>query len=386
VDSMETRNQASSQSTILVVDDDEAVRSTVDEQLRLLGYKVITVESAEAALEQLEAGVVDLTITDVNMGGMSGIALCAKLKGDPRFQLMPVIVLTGADDLDTRVEGLRAGADDFFSKPVSAVELRTRVGALLRVKALLDTSQRLYDTVQAQAAELTEGKKTLEERVQVQLTQLERMSRLKRLLSPQLAELVVNTGEDLLKTHRADVTVVFVDLRGFTMFSEMSEPEEVMTVLQEYHAALGTIIVEHEGTLERYTGDGMMILFNDPVPVENPAERAARMSLAMRERAKGLSERWHRRGYELNFGIGIAQGYATVGTIGFEGRWEYTAIGTVVNLAARLCGVAKPGQILVPQRLFWIVEHLLEAELVSEFELKGMHRPVPVYNLLRLKG
>ena len=383
---METHDLPSGQPTVLLVDDDEQIRATLDEQLRLIGYNVVSAVSAEIALERLEQGSVDLIISDVNMGGMSGIEFCAKLKSDPRFQLMPVILLTGADDLDTRVEGLRVGADDFFSKPVSAVELRTRVSALLRVKSLLDRTQRLYDTVQAQATELADGKKTLEERVQVQLAQLERMGRLKRLLSPQLAELVVNSGEDLLKTHRSELTVVFVDLRGFTAFAEMAEPEEVMTILQEYHSVLGTIIVEHEGVLERYTGDGMMILFNDPVPVSNPVERAVRMTLAMRERSKELSVRWHRRGYDLNFGLGIAQGYATVGTIGFEGRWEYTAIGTVVNLAARLCGVAKPGQILVPQRLVWIVEDIVEAELVADFELKGLHRPVPVYNLVRLKG
>jgi adenylate cyclase len=383
---METLNHAGERSTILVVDDDAEVRTTLGEQLGLLGYRVVTAPSAAAALAHLDEESIDLTITDVHMVGMSGIELCARIKGDPRLQLVPVIILTNAADLDTRVEGLRVGADDFFEKPVSPVELRTRVAALLRLKSALDTTQRLYATVQAQADELAEGKKTLEERVQAQLVQLERMGRLKRLLAPQLADLVVNSGEDPLKTHRSELTVVFVDLRGFTAFAEMAEPEEVMAILQEYHAALGTIIVEHEGVLERYTGDGMMILFNDPMPVANPVERAVRMALAMRERSKELSVWWHRRGYDLNFGLGISQGYATVGTIGFEGRWEYTAVGTVVNLAARLCGVAKPGQILVPQRLVWMVEDVVEVERVADVELKGLHRPVPVYNLLRLKG
>jgi class 3 adenylate cyclase len=373
-------------STILVVDDDPETREALEDQLTMLGYRVVSAETGEAALDRLQGLAVDLAITDVHMGGMSGIELCSRVKSDPRLQLIPVILLTGAADLDTRVAGLGAGADDVFAKPVSSMELRTRVASLLRVKALLDTTKRLYDTIQSQAEELAEGKRTLEDRVQAQLAQLERLGRLKRLLSPQLAELIVNSGEDPLKTHRSEVTVVFVDLRGFTAFAEMSEPEEVMGVLQEYHAAMGTIIVEHEGTLERYTGDGMMILFNDPVPVDNPAERAIRMALAMRERSAVLSTQWHRRGYALNFGLGIAQGYATIGTIGFEGRSEYTAIGTVVNLAARLCGVAQPGQILVPQRLLWIVEDMVEAEHVADFELKGFHLPVPVYNLVRLKA
>ena len=371
---------------ILIVDDDDAMREALGEQLSLLGYRVIAANSAEAALALLEQTEVDLAITDVNMGAMSGIDLCARLKGDPRFQLLPVILLTSAGELETRVEGLHAGADDFFIKPVSLIELRTRVKALLRVKGLLDTTRRLYEKVEAQAEELAEGKKTLEQRVQDQITQLERLGRLKRLLSPQLAEMVLlNNDRDPLQTHRAEVTVVFADLRGFTAFAEIAEPEEVMGVLQEYHHAMGSLIVEHEGTLERYTGDGMMILFNDPVPVPNPVERAIRMALQMRDRAKTLSAQWHRRGHPLDFGLGIAQGYATVGTIGFEGRWDYTAIGTVVNLAARLCGVAQPGQVLVPQRLVWMVDELVEAEHVGDFELKGLRRAVPVYNLIKLK-
>ncbi len=216
---------------------------------------------------------------------------------------------------------------------------------------------------------------------------VEKLGRLKRFFSPQLAELIVTGGaDDPLKTHRRDVTVVFLDLRGFTAFAETAEPEEVMAVLREYHAEMGRLILEHEGTLERFTGDGMMIFFNDPTPVADPAKRALRMALAMRERVTPLCERWKKRGHELDLGIGIAQGYATIGAIGFEGRWDYGAIGTVTNLAARLCGEAKPSQILVTQRVVSDAEDLIETEPVGPLTLKGLAKPVPTFNVVRLKS
>jgi class 3 adenylate cyclase/putative methionine-R-sulfoxide reductase with GAF domain len=216
---------------------------------------------------------------------------------------------------------------------------------------------------------------------------VEQLSRLKRFFSPQLAELIVAGGaEDPLKTHRREVTVVFLDLRGFTMFAEQVEPEEVMSVLRDYHGEMGRLILEHEGTLERFTGDGMMIFFNDPVPVPNPAERALRMALAMRERVQELSKKWRKRGYDLALGIGIAQGYATIGAIGFEGRWDYGAIGTVTNLAARLCGEAKGEQILASLRVVGEVEDMIETEEVGPLTLKGFHKPVPAFSVLGLKS
>jgi class 3 adenylate cyclase len=244
-----------------------------------------------------------------------------------------------------------------------------------------------FDTVQTLAAQLSEWNKTLEQRVQEQLAQLERLGRLKRFFSPQLAELIVSgAAEDPLQTHRREITVVFLDLRGFTAFAEVSEPEEVMGVLREYHAAMGKLILEHEGTLERFTGDGMIIFFNDPVSVPNPAERAVRMAIVMRERIRELIVKWRKLGYELDFGVGIAHGYATIGGIGFEGRLDYGAIGTVINLASRLCGEAKPGQILVSRRVLAMVEELVQVEPVGDLTLKGFHRTVTVNNILRLKG
>ena len=244
--------------------------------------------------------------------------------------------------------------------------------SLLRIKLLHD--------------ELAEWSRTLEQRVEQQLAQLDRLERLKRFFSPQLAELIVSgDAEDPLKSHRREIVVVFLDLRGFTAFAETSEPEEVMGVLREYHVAMGRAIVEHEGTLERFTGDGMMIFFNDPVPVPDAAARAVRMALAMRARVDELLVRWRKRGYDLDFGVGIAQGYATIGAIGFEGRMDYGAIGTV-TMAARLCGEAQPRQILVSQRVLGAVEALVEAEELGGLTLKGFSKPVPAFNLLRLRA
>jgi len=215
---------------------------------------------------------------------------------------------------------------------------------------------------------------------------VDQLGRLKRFFSPHLAELIIRGGaDDPLKTHRREVTVVFLDLRGFTAFAETAEPEEVMGVLREYHAEMGKLILAHEGTLERFTGDGMMIFFNDPLPVPDAGRRAARMSAEMQERVSPLTAKWRRLGYELGLGIGIAKGFATIGGIGFEGRWDYGAIGTVTNLAARLCGEAKGGEILVSTRLAGEIEDIAETEELAPLTLKGFARPVPAMKLVRLK-
>jgi adenylate cyclase len=256
-------------------------------------------------------------------------------------------------------------------------------------KALAETEERVRErTAELEMArdELTILNETLEQRVADQVGQLDRLGRLKRFFSPQLSELILaGDADDPLKSHRREITVVFLDLRGFTAFAETAEPEEVMAVLRDYHAAMGEIILAHEGTLERFTGDGMMIFFNDPVPVPNPHERAVRMALTMRERVMGLLTRWRKRGFGLDLGVGIAHGYATIGAIGFEGRWDYGAIGTVTNLAARLCGEAKPGQILISQPLLGLVEDLVDAEPVGDLTLKGFARPVGTWSVRGLR-
>ena len=365
---------------ILVVDDTPQNVKLLADLLTVKGYAVVTAASGPEALKEVEAERPDLVLLDVMMPGMSGYEVCRKIREDPATGILPVVMVTSLDPAGERIKGLEAGADDFLTKPINQPELLARVRSLLRIKEL-------YDTVQAQAAQLAELNRGLEERVCEQVAQLERLGRLKRFFSPQLAELIVAGGaDDPLKTHRREVIVVFLDLRGFTAFAETAEPEEVMGVLREYHAEMGKLILAHEGTLERFTGDGMMIFFNDPVPVPNPAERATRMAVAMRERVRELSAAWRKRGYDLGLGVGIAQGYATIGAIGFEGRWDYGAIGTVTNLAARLCGEAKAGQILVSSRVAGAVEDLADTEQVGPLVLRGLLKPVPTFNLLGLRG
>jgi class 3 adenylate cyclase len=282
-------------------------------------------------------------------------------------------MISAVDELESVIRCIELGAADYLSKPFNPTLLRARIGACLEKK-------RLHD-------QLVEWNQTLEQRVRDKVAEVERLGRLKRFFSPHLAELIVAGGaEDPLKTHRREITVVFLDLRGFTAFAETSEPEEVMRVLREYHAEMGKIILEHEGTLERFTGDGMMIFFNDPVPVTRPAERAIRMAVAVRDRVGELGAAWRKRGHDLGLGVGIAEGYATIGAIGFEGRWDYGAIGTVTNLAARLCGEAKAGQILVSSRVAGAVEDLIDVAEVGTLTLKGFLRPVPTFNVVGLKA
>jgi class 3 adenylate cyclase len=357
---------------ILVVDDTPVNLKLLGDLLTAKGYAVTTASSGAEALDKIGTAAPDIVLLDVMMPGMSGYDVCRKIRENPATAMLPVVMVTALDPGQERVKGIDAGADDFLTKPINQPELLARVRSLLRVKTLWD--------------QLADLNRTLEARVTDQVAQVERLGRLKRFFSPHLAEAIVKGGaDDPLKSHRREVTVVFIDLRGFTAFSETAEPEEVMGVLREYHAAMGELILGHEGTLERFTGDGMMIFFNDPAPVPNPQERAVRMALAMRERVDELMRSWRKLGYELDFGVGIAQGYATIGAIGFEGRWDYGAIGTVTNLAARLCGEAQPGQILVSRRLYGVVEDFVTAEPVGELSLKGFSRPVTAYNVTGLK-
>ncbi|MDP2701187.1 MAG: adenylate/guanylate cyclase domain-containing protein, partial [Candidatus Rokubacteria bacterium] len=329
--------------------------------------------------ERVEAERPDLVLLDVMMPGMDGYEVCRRIRANPEYGILPVVMVTALDPARERIKGLEAGADDFLTKPVNMAELVARVRSLLRIKDL-------YTTVQVQAAELADLNANLEQRVQAQVAQLERLGRLKRFFSPQLAEAIVTGGaEDPLKSHRREITVVFVDLRGFTAFAETAPPEEVMGVLHEYHGEMGRLIMDCEGTLEHFAGDGLMVFFNDPVEVPDPRERAIRMAVAMRDRVRELALAWRKRGYDLAFGVGIAQGYATIGAIGFEGRWDYGAIGTVTNLAARLCGEAKGGQILLSSPVASAVEEFAETAEVGALTLKGLLKPVPTFNVVGLK-
>ena len=365
---------------ILVADDTPANVRMLEMRLQHTGYEVVVARDGEEALALAHETHPDLILLDIMMPKIDGIAVCRRLKSDAAFPFTPIIMVTAMADSKDVVAGLEAGGDDYLTKPVDQQALVARVGSMLRIKAL-------HDTVQAQGEELARWNATLEERVASQLTELERVSRLKRFFSPHLAELIVRGGaDDPLISHRREVTVVFIDLRGFTAFAELTEPEEVMSVLREYHARMGELILANEGTLERFTGDGIMVFFNDPVVVPDPALRALRMAVAMRDAGEDLAARWRKRGHELHVGIGIAQGYATIGAIGFEGRLDYGAIGTVSNLASRLCAEAAAGRILISRSVYAAAGDLVDAEPVGDLTLKGFHRPVPAYDVRGCKG
>ncbi|HJY43403.1 MAG TPA: response regulator [Propionibacteriaceae bacterium] len=363
--------------TILAVDDQPANLRLLDAVLSPRGYRVVHATSGEQALELLRSSGVDLVLLDIVMPGIDGYEVCRRIRNAPETAFLPVVMITASGHQEKK-RAIEAGADDFVSKPFDQSELLARVASLARVK-------RYHDTITRQAAELAQWNAELEARVNTQLEELQRMKRLRRFLSPQVAELVINSGDDsFLGSHRREIVVVFCDLRGFTAFAESSEPEEVMAVLGEYHAALGELIFRYEGTLERFTGDGLMVFFNDPIPLDDPARRAVEMALAMRDRVAGLVEGWSRLGHDLGFGVGIAQGFATLGRIGYEGRFDYAAIGTVTNLAARLCGEADAGQVLVSQRVFSAVEDLAIGESVGALELKGFSRPIRAFGVSRM--
>jgi class 3 adenylate cyclase len=356
---------------ILVVDDQRANAEMMAGILRSRGYQVLTAPGGEAALEEVRLGTPDLVVSDILMPGMDGYELCRRLRAQAASALLPVILVTSVEANDERVKGLEAGADDFLSKPVNWDELFARVRSLLRIK-------RLQDEVKSWNAKL-------EERVREQVEQLEQLGRLKRFFSRPVAEAIVAGGEDILAPHRREITAVFLDLRGFTAFTDRADPEEVLELLRAYHVTLGRTVDAFGGTLEHFAGDGVMIFFSDPFPVERPAERAVRMALALQKAFTPIAEAWERLGHEVGLGIGIAQGEATLGVIGSEQRWEYAAIGNVPNLAARLCGEARAGEILLDAQVEHEVAALAYTEPVGPLHLRGFFQPVPAFRLRAMK-
>ena len=358
---------------ILVVDDTPLNVKLLADLLLSQGYAVSTAASGEQALAKVAQEAPDLVLLDVMMPGMSGYEVCRRLRAEPLTALLPVVLVTSLDPQQERLKGIEAGADDFLSKPINQPELFARVKSLLRIKTLQD--------------EVKRWNLQLEQRVREQVAQLDRLERLKGFFSAELAEAIVSGGgEELLRPHRREIAVLFLDLRGFTAFNESAEPEEVMEFLRQFHGLAGATVTEHKGTIERFAGDGIMIFFNDPLVLPDAPEQAVRTALAAHERYEPLRERWRRAGYELELGAGIALGYATLGTIGFEGRRDYAAIGTVTNLAARLCTEAKAGQVLTNQKTLARLEGLVDAEPVGELALKGFSMPVRAFNIVRLRG
>jgi adenylate cyclase len=357
---------------ILVVDDQRANVEMIAGVLQGRGYEVLTAMDGEGALGQVRDGHPDIVVSDILMPGMSGYELCRRLRAEPATTLLPVILVTSLDPQSERLTGIEAGADDFLSKPVNWEELFARVKSLLRIK-------RLQDEVKTWNAKL-------EQRVQEQVAQLEQLGRLKRFFSRQVAEAIVAGGEDILAPHRREITAVFLDLRGFTAFTDRADPEEVLELLRAYHATLGRTVEEFGGTLEHFAGDGVMIFFNDPFLVDRPAERAVRMAIALQQAFAPIAQAWKKLGHEVGLGIGVAQGDATLGVIGFEQRWEYAAIGNVPNLAARLCGEARAGEILLDAQTERAVAELAHTEAVGPLQLRGFLHSLPAFRLKALSA
>jgi len=366
--------------TILIVDDTPANLSLLCDVLKS-DYRTKAAVNGEKALKLAFSGTPpDLILLDIMMPGMDGYEVCRRLKANPATRNIPVIFVTAMSEVEDETRGLELGAVDYVTKPISAPIVKARVKTHLALYDQAREMERMIAKLEAQAGDLAEWNRSLETRVAEGVNQVDRLGRLKRFFSPSVVDLLLSgSAEDPLKSHRREIAAVFLDLRGFTAFTETSDPEDVMGVIGEYHEAMGQLVMAHSGTLERFAGDGIMIFFNDPVQVDNPAEKAVKMAIAMQERFATLAQGWHKRGYELAMGVGVAQGYATIGAIGFEGRRDYGAIGTVTNLAARLCGEAAGGQLLISQRVQGLVADFARTDPVGELTLKGFHRPVMAY-------
>jgi adenylate cyclase len=356
---------------ILIVDDEPFNLDLLEQELTEQGYAIERAGDGAEALEKVPSFLPDVILLDYMMPRMNGLEVLKRLRTDDQHKSIPVILLTAKATQEDKIKGLDGGADDYVVKPFDSFELLARVRAMMRIKQMHDT--------------LEEWNRSLTEKVDRQVEELQRMNRLRRYLSPQIAETILSEDKDLFKSHRREITVVFLDLRGFTAFSDSAEPEEVMDVLRGYHAEMGRLIFQFGGTLERFAGDGIMIFFNDPIPCADHTEKAVCMALQMQAKVRELRRNWIKTGYELDLGMGMAVGYATLGNIGFEGRLDYGAIGNVTNLAARLCGEAKAGQILTNQKTLSKIEDIVDVEALEELQLKGVSRPVPAFNIVRLK-
>ena len=360
---------------VLIIDDEpKNVRLLAD----LLGQRGYRTERAHTGLDGLhmaQALQPDLILLDVLMPGMDGFEVCRRLRDDDAFRATPVVLVTLLDAKEDRVKGLEAGADDFLTKPIVQAELFARVRSLLRVKSL-------YDEVSRQRSELAAWSATLERRVAEKSAEVTRLAELKRFFSPRLAAKLLGDGRHaLMQSHRKEVTVLFADLRGFTSFAESHDPDAVMALLREFHAVIGALIFRFDGTLERFTGDGMMVFFNDPDPLPDHALHAVHLGLEMCRAVDALLPAWRERGGPEGVAVGISRGVATLGAIGFEGRLDYAAIGSVTNLAARLCGEAHAGEVVVSADVWSQIAGRGLAARADELVLKGFVHPVACHRL-----
>jgi adenylate cyclase len=356
---------------ILVVDDVAENRRLLDAVLATQGYDVVEASGGEDALRRVAGDSPDLVLLDVMMPDLDGYDVCRKLREREQTAVLPIIMVTSSLASE-RTRAIEAGADDFIQKPFDSHELLTRVRSLLRIK-------RYHD-------ELSSVNRTLEQRVERQVEELERLRRFERFLPPQLADALAASRDDsILRSHRRELSIVFCDLRGYTRFADEAEPEELMRVLGEFHEVVGKLVKHFGGTVGSLAGDGVQVFFNDPIEIDDAAIRAVSFACALRDDMAEVISRWRRRGYELHLGAGIALGYATCGEVGFEGRYDYAAIGSVTNLASRLCDEARGGQILIAPRLYAEIAEEVEVEAADDYVLKGFSRPVAACNVLAVK-
>ena len=361
--------------SVLIVDDNSRNRKVLGMMLELEEYSVRYASDGNEALESLLEDKPDLMLLDILMPGISGVEVCKLVREQPALATLPIVLTTALDAREQVVKGLDAGADDFVQKPVDRNELLARIRSCLRVS-------RLHQAVHDREAELALLNATLDQRVTEQTAVIERLERLKRYLAPTVADYIVNGGrEDLLGSHRAKIAALCCDLRNFTPFGLRAEPEETIDFLNEYYGTLGPLVMAHQGTIDHFTGDGMLVFFNDPVECEEPAIKAVHLAMALRDGIKPTLHKWSQRGFEMGFGSGVTSGYATMGEVGFEGRREYSGTGTPVNLASRLADLAKDGQILVSQSVAAEVCVKLNLDPLGPSEIKGFPEAINLWEV-----
>ena len=370
--------------SVLVVDDDAINRALLRGYLEREGHTVTLAADGAEALEIVASRSFDALLLDVIMPGMDGFAVLERLRGDGRLRRLPVIMISAVEDTDAVVRCIEMGAEDFLAKPFDPVLLRARINGCLAKHRLHDLEEEHQRTLHDHAAELQELNRQLASRVAEQVAELERMGQLRSFFSPQVAELILSS-EGGLVDHRRQIAVVVCRLAGFTAFSEAVAPEVVMGVLRQFHETVGALVPRFDATVGDFSGDRVMLYFNDPIPSPDPAARAGRLGVALRDDMATLLDVWRKQDYHLDFGAAISLGYATLGQVGFEGHYQYGAVGPVVNVAGGLCEHARSGELLIDQAAYAAVEDVVEAEPVGDFELEGISRPRPAYRIIGVR-